>query len=211
MQKEIEISQNELKRPRLIHSKKCIRVDETQNSYHDDKVKYAEDCHQTWYNDEDYDRFLANHRAIILKAQKIIQQHQASVTPDYSFSELLDSLVQFSAGIDYSVDEASTLLSSYGKQQLTMLYKKGYEEEEEDERMDWIGLEFYLSHYAARESRRRRAGIQEAVCDIQKQCRNGLWKTFDASEEELKESCYAFSQAFCLFAQYIAQAQLMDF
>eukprot|EP00522_Entomoneis_paludosa_P016696 CAMPEP_0172456132 /NCGR_PEP_ID=MMETSP1065-20121228/14216_1 /TAXON_ID=265537 /ORGANISM="Amphiprora paludosa, Strain CCMP125" /LENGTH=207 /DNA_ID=CAMNT_0013208821 /DNA_START=18 /DNA_END=641 /DNA_ORIENTATION=+ len=165
-----------------------VQFNECRNEYFASSTRVAEDCHQTWFTAQDYQEFRATARQAVL-------DHEQN-----SFCTILEQVFESVRSVDFVVEEeASTLLTPQLQEQLSQLFKS-------QEALELIGLESYVAASVKQHTCLRREQIQDVVYDIQSEYLQGLW-SMEELEEELMESCLNYSQAACLFAQLLAQAQ----
>lgn len=182
--------------PQSPSAKRLVRFDESSNLIVENRERYAEDCHETWYSESDYLNFRKSSVYIIERARAIESDNEHEAV---SFSSILQVVHEAVDTVDFVLDDASPIMSGI-EEMLAVLYTKfGH--------CSMIGLEPYIVQFLRKETRRRREAIQEAVAEIQEESRSGLWG--DANmDREFYESCRNYSQASCLFAQLIARARL---
>ncbi|KAL7558341.1 hypothetical protein ACA910_000141 [Epithemia clementina (nom. ined.)] len=159
----------------------------------------------------------------------------SSSKQDPSFSEIILSLLKSTTDVCHVLHDASKLITPEMKHQLFLLYRSDEKIDEKTEiakKMSTphlekndseestssvvssssssssclIGLEFWMNSALSQELFQRRETLQEIVSDIQAEYHAGCWS--DAQVRvELRDSCRSVSQAFCLLAQLLAQAQ----
>ncbi|KAL7559633.1 hypothetical protein ACA910_009554 [Epithemia clementina (nom. ined.)] len=187
-------------------TRRRVHFEEYRNLYYSDNArKSRQECKKTWYRKNDYDSMRSDMACAVYKAKKIIQKEER-FDENYTFLKIMEILIKQVSEVDYVLDDALVLLlesNNTHKQLLSQLYSQ-----EDDERLEWLGLEFRLSSILAQESRERRASIQAVVQDVQLEYHQGLWSTAEV-DVELRDSSRNYSQAMTLLAQLLAQASAL--
>ena len=71
--------------------------------------------------------------------------------------------------------------------------------------IELIGLEYFAVHSITKDAKGRREFLQDIVFEIQQECN----RSGEDAAEELRESCRNITHTSRLFAQYMAQGQLI--
>ena len=185
---------------------KRVRFDERYNQIFVNHGRYAEDCHETWYDEDDYDDMRAYNRFVMAHFQRQEpnerpqEEDAKNMLPNQA--TILRSLFYVVTSIRYEVGDVTSILSPALSNQLTALYTGS-----SNAAMELIGLELHVDKRLKQEAQARREAIQEVVYDVQKEYDRGLW-TDEELQRELRDCCLNHSQAFGLFAQLQALAQL---
>ena len=175
-----------LNRPRSV-----VSFDEDSNEYFSSDARAAEDCHETWFTDEDYSQFRSHTRRIIVEA--------VSDNEMLPFCKVLYNLYDSSRQVDFVLSNAADALTLDQEDDIQCLY-------DDEKYLNLIGLELRVATAIRKDALQRRKAVQDAVYDIQSECDRGLWSEQDA-QEELRESCLHYTQTMNLFAQLLAKAQ----
>ena len=182
---------------RTIPNKKRVRFDERYNQSFANHDRYAEDCHETWYDQDDYDDMRAYNRMLVARLQR-----QEEPQDKNDAIEILRSTLHLVKSIRHVVDDATTILTPVVSKQLATLYTGS------DAALELIGLELHVDKRLKQEARIRREAIQDVVYDIQTEHDRGLFLNNEELQCELRDCCLNYSQALGLFAQLQALAQL---
>ena len=178
---------------------KRVHFNERRNQSYTNEQRVAEDCHETWYSDDDYFMMRSETRDCIERLRRMDQEIDDD--QDYTLSDILRAMLDMVCSITQVVDDARCLLNDETERVFSLLYSSN------NNCIDLIGNELYLQSRWRSESKARRDSILDVVYDIQNEYTAGIL-TEDKIEEELRESCLYYSQAMVLLAQLQAQAQL---
>lgn len=196
--KDSKIRPQQQQRPTLdpVQSK-CIEIDEDRNTYHSDP-RPVEERVGCWYVKKDFASFRSSAREVVEMAMREQDKvvHGKELKPTYF--NIMRKMYTAVRKLDYELEDATELLTREKSKQLRRLYRR-------ESQMELLGLEFYSVKGLKEDAQKVRDEIQDTVYEIQLEQRKGMW-TEGEVEDELRDSCRAFSQGPTLFAQLVARA-----
>jgi hypothetical protein len=173
-----------------VPSRRSVCFNESCNKSYENTQRCAEDCVETWYTVEDYSAFRSDMRQL---ERKVLNGNDDGQD---LFSTNLQQIYEAACEVDFDSDNATGTLTLEEEDQLTRVFINN---------MNLIGLEYYAVGSINKDTREQRKFIQYIVCYIQHE--NDILE--DDVAEELRESCRNITRAARLFAQHLAQAQLL--
>ena len=166
-----------------------LQINERRNEYFSDSTRAAEDCHETWYQAEDYD---------IFRAHAATRSAQLKETCR-AYHKLARTLFAVLCDVDFVCNDCS-LLQVWTSEVEQVLREFWHEHP------DRIGWDDFLVPGLRTDFYERTKVIQDVVAEVQDEHAKGIW-TQEEAENELRDCCLNYSQALVLFSQMMARSQ----
>ena len=169
---------------------RTVHFDESYSEFHDDNQCSAENWSESWCTPEEYAQFKSDTRHLANKVLLGIDDEKKS------FCATVQQTYKTSCEVDCDSKCSADMLSGKEMERLASVYMSN---------IALIGLEYFAVHSITKDARGRREFLPVIVFNIKKECNI----SGDNVAEELRESCRSITRTSSLFAQYMAQGQLI--